>query len=550
MNFRLFGRRRASTRNTPPVPPTELAGPASHDNGPASHDNGPAGDEAVPETPIATLPEVATANGASVELAAEVAVMAPTSVSVDEPTQPRGCPFSGQSTQTPASPATTSADLLAEAEDFLRMFHDETSASDLFPQRWDQVRAEIEETGTYEHTFAELEWGARVAWRQSVRCMGRVRWRNLIVRDARHVRSAQEAYDEMVDHVRFGTNKGRIRSTITVFPADTAAGPRVRIWNEQLVRYAGYQEADGTILGDPRYVAFTDVVKAMGWQPPEQPGRFDLLPWVVETAWDEPAVFPAPREEILEVAITHPRYPWMAEFGLRWHALPAVSCMRLRVGGVDYSGAPFNGWYVADEVATRDFGDKQRYDMLPAIAEKLGLDTSSNVTYWRQRAAVEINVAVHHSFQQAGVSILDAVTESDLFVEFARKEESVGRTCFANWSWVNGHLAPSLGEAFHRTYVATEPNPNYWLDEDARQRALGEATGPTLVARHGAAESHDAERMSDAERMRDTREDGTIALNTAIDPVPAGVVNGVMASAATAVADASELLRQQPAEVP
>ena len=40
-----------------------------------------------------------------------------------------------------------------------------------------QVRESIAATGTYEHTFAELTWGARVAWRNAARCIGRLYWR-------------------------------------------------------------------------------------------------------------------------------------------------------------------------------------------------------------------------------------------------------------------------------------------------------------------------------------------------------------------------------------
>ena len=41
------------------------------------------------------------------------------------------------------------------------------------------VRAEIEATGTYRHTATELQHGARLAWRNSARCTGRLYWRSL-----------------------------------------------------------------------------------------------------------------------------------------------------------------------------------------------------------------------------------------------------------------------------------------------------------------------------------------------------------------------------------
>lgn len=39
------------------------------------------------------------------------------------------------------------------------------------------------------------------------------------------------------------------------------------------------------------------------------------------------------------------RYPWFEELGLKWYALPAVSCLCLDVGGVEMPACPFNGWY-------------------------------------------------------------------------------------------------------------------------------------------------------------------------------------------------------------
>ncbi len=37
----------------------------------------------------------------------------------------------------------------------------------------------IRGTGAYTHTFDELEFGARQAWRNAPRCIGRILWNNL-----------------------------------------------------------------------------------------------------------------------------------------------------------------------------------------------------------------------------------------------------------------------------------------------------------------------------------------------------------------------------------
>ena len=103
------------------------------------------------------------------------------------------------------------------------------------------MRAEIERTGTYVHTGAEVEFGARVAWRNAARCIGRLYWHGLHVRDRRAVHSPSAVADECAAHLRASTRGGRIRSTITVFAPDRPDRPGPRILNDQLVRYAGHR---------------------------------------------------------------------------------------------------------------------------------------------------------------------------------------------------------------------------------------------------------------------------------------------------------------------
>ena len=54
---------------------------------------------------------------------------------------------------------------------------------------------------------------------------------------------------------------------------------------------------------------------------------------------------------------------------------------------------------MAPEVAARNFGDTYRFNMLEPVAKGMGLDTSSLSTLWKDKALVELNVAVLHSFQ-------------------------------------------------------------------------------------------------------------------------------------------------------
>ncbi len=52
-----------------------------------------------------------------------------------------------------------------------------------------------------------------------------------------------------------------------------------------LRRYAGYNQPDGAVVGDPAEVGFTDLVtKHFAWRPPSGEGRvWDVLPLLLQT---------------------------------------------------------------------------------------------------------------------------------------------------------------------------------------------------------------------------------------------------------------------------
>ena len=50
-------------------------------------------------------------------------------------------------------------------------------------------------TGTYAHTFAELQWGVRVAWRNSSKSAHRTHWNELMLLDHREAKTPGEMFD-------------------------------------------------------------------------------------------------------------------------------------------------------------------------------------------------------------------------------------------------------------------------------------------------------------------------------------------------------------------
>jgi len=93
--------------------------------------------------------------------------------------------------------------------------------------------------------------------------------------------------------------------------------------------------------------------------------------------------------------------------------------MKLDVGGIEFTACPFNGWYMGTEVG-RDLADVNRYNKLPVIyllfyfnlfdflisnlkkkiiAKKMELDTSTNMSLWKDKALIELNYAILESFR-------------------------------------------------------------------------------------------------------------------------------------------------------
>jgi nitric-oxide synthase len=309
------------------------------------------------------------------------------------------------------------------------------------------------------HTIAELTHGARLAWRNNTRCIGRLYWKSLIVRDRRQVADPRQVFDECVEHLRLATNGGNIRPVITIFAPDTPQllGPRIR--NDQLIRYAGWKVPDVGQIGDPLTVGPTGEAEKLGWR--GRGNRFDLLPLIVEAPDGSRVCAELPRDAVLEVVITHPRLWWFTGLGLRWYAVPAISNMDLLIGGVTYGCAPFNGWYMGTEIGARNFADTDRYNMLPTIGEKLKLDMRSERTLWKDRALLELNIAVLFSYEQAGVTITDHHTEAKRFLAHVEKEEGNGRSTPGDWSWLVPPMSGALTRVFHRYYDSTERCPAF-----------------------------------------------------------------------------------------
>lgn len=349
------------------------------------------------------------------------------------------------------------------AVDFVRRCYAECDRETAVDERLTEIWHAIGRTGSYTHTSMELEHGAKMAWRNSNRCIGRYFWDRLQVRDCRTATTAEAVYDELVSHITTATNDGNIVPTISVFPADLAENPSIRIWNHQLIRYAGYETESG-VVGDPDSVALTNYCQSRGWS--GEGTQFDVLPLVIQVGDQEPVLFELPDEIVREVPLSHPDHDWFAELGLRWYAVPIVSDMILEIGGIRYPAAPFNGWYMGTEIGSRDLGDTDRYDTLPAIASRLGVETANDRSLWKDQALTVLNQAVLHSFDEQGVRIVDHHTAAEQFKQFERDEAEADRSVTGDRSWLLPPNAASTTHIFDNEYDDTVNTPNFVYRDD------------------------------------------------------------------------------------
>lgn len=355
-----------------------------------------------------------------------------------------------------------SENVLIEAEKFIRSCYKELNKTEKeIEERLHQIQQQITEFGYYEHTKLELEYGAKLAWRNSNRCIGRLFWNQLEVIDKRHVETEEEVFEALCDHIKNATNNGRIKPLITVF-LQKHLNKSIRIWNHQLFRYAGYETTEG-IIGDPDSTELTNYCINQGWLP--KYGRFDLLPLVIQINNNNPKLFDIPKELIYEVPIYHPDYSWFADLQLKWYAVPIISNMTLEIGGISYTAAPFNGWYMGTEIGARNFADEKRYNMLPQIGSLMGLDTNSNQSLWKDKALVELNIAVLSSYKSSGVTIVDHHTAANQFKKFEEKEMKIGRKVTGNWTWLIPPVSPATTHIFHKPYNNVTEKPNYFYQK-------------------------------------------------------------------------------------
>jgi len=352
---------------------------------------------------------------------------------------------------------------IQQARDFFRDYYAD-SINHGMPEKSESERTRevlsmLESEGTYDFTIDELTWGCQTAWRNAPRCPARMVWHKLKVFDRRHIDTAEQMFEAILEQMKYCTNGGNIQPGISIFAKRKQGENDVRVWNGLIMGYAAYQQEDGTIIGDPSQLELTQYAEKLGWK--GKGGPFDFLPMVLSGRDGIPKYFEIPEEYLLRVKIRHATIKGINDMNLEWFGLPGVSSMMFEAGGIQFTGAPFCGWYQGTEVASRDFLDPQRYNLLEPLGQAMGLDMSSNMTLWRDTVALELNKAVLESFKRAGVSIVDHFTQADQFMEHYISEMKVRGGCPADWVWIVPPQSGSLCSTFHQEMINYHMSPSY-----------------------------------------------------------------------------------------
>lgn len=351
-------------------------------------------------------------------------------------------------------------EVLCQAGQFLDEYYTSIGKANSveYQERLKDIIESVTKTGTYDMTLEEIEFGAKTAWRNTPRCLGRIHWQTLKIFDARHVKTSKEMFEHICEMMRYANNNGNIRAAMTIFPHRTDGLHDFRVWNGQIIKYAGYAMPDGSFIGDPFSVEFTEFCEKLGWK--GKGGHFDILPVVLSANGEDPEMFELPEELILDVNLEHPVYPWFAEMKLKWYVVAAISNMLFDCGGLEFTAAPFTGWLMDTEIGTRNLCDPNRYNILPLVAEKLNLDMRKAATQWKDKAAIEVNLAVIHSFHKAKMTMTDHHTATEAFQQHWETEYRVRGGCPADWVWMVPPTGGSLTPVFHQEMLNYHLKPS------------------------------------------------------------------------------------------
>ena len=195
----------------------------------------------------------------------------------------------------------------------------------------------------------------------------------------------------------------------------------------------------------------------LGWK--GNNGKFDVLPIILSNDGN-PKYYQLPDEIISKVQIKHPSIKAIDDLNLQWFGVPMVSGMLFEVGGLQFPAVPFNGWFVSVEIL-RNLMEPSRFALQKVIADAIGCSTTSNLTLWKDKVALELNTALLHSFNLAGVTLVDQHTVSEQFADHFKNEMAERGGCPADWVWLVPSQSGSLTPLYHQEFLNYHLSPSF-----------------------------------------------------------------------------------------
>jgi Nitric oxide synthase, oxygenase domain len=171
-----------------------------------------------------------------------------------------------------------------------------------------------------------------------------------------------------------------------------------------------------------------------------------LTPWTLGLAWKWFSVVGEWKWGILSRAIVEVR---------QWRSPHSR--------GIDAS--EISARWPAEGARGRDGSQQRPVRGVIGVRHALDMSTSSSRSehsLWIDRALLEMNVAVNHSFAKVKISLVDHHMAARHFMRHIERKEKAQRAITGQWNWLVPPMSSSTTPVFHRGYKNTILKPNFF----------------------------------------------------------------------------------------
>src|SRR5262249_22188372 len=125
------------------------------------------------------------------------------------------------------------------------------------------------------------------------------------------------------------------------------------------------------------------------------------------------------------------------------------------------------------EIGARNLADTDRYDLLPVVAERIGLDMSSDRTLWRDRAVGGVDRAVVAAVGRAGGPVSRHPPPAQRLPAPIARASRAGRETPGVGGGIVRRLSGAPTGVFHRHCAGPALTPNFYRAAEARDWGRG-----------------------------------------------------------------------------